>query len=681
MIPTTLPDDRSPIRFLLRRALDRQKLLSSTTAPIKRAIAFYLRKSAADPRFLSIGAQLSECSAYAETLDGEILCERRLYIDRHRTGATMAGREALAEMIEDARAGRFQILVARTGCRVTRNATDAARIFEILAGCGVEIHLVGLGRVQEYQLILFAYSAQRQREGMAEMLMEGKRRAAAKGDFFGSWPSYGYEQIVGPDGRDWRIKPGESDLIRRCFAEIDAGSNLQDLARSLNADGLTRPRGGPWSSEGFFERGRGILDRPVLKGVFVWGIRQDAPVILPRPDLAIVDADVFDRVNSRYGMPAPASVNEPRMPFLLGLVRCACGATMRVTEGVKDQNVYCRRARAGACDRTSGFSSSIVARQILGLFRNEILDDVRGPEMEAARRSEWHDLAVSVQAERDRMSSRLEAIAKELDTQTCSEDDEPDPFVAAACCELELEHHVLAGKLADLQMPPFPALDWSRSEEMRAEILRVMERLPAVTRSASDMRVIDLVRSIVGEIELDIGDDGYSLRVWFGVPNAPAGFDGCNRSTGRAWTRSFPKPPDGPLRYPEALLRHHRQAEAGAFSLDDGDWEAMEPVLRTIPRLRTATRLMAEAIVFVGLTGLMPRYLPDRYAAYVGSLKHIRFRTVWPIVHEVLRRRRSAVLSEIEGEAGTTSSIETGGTVAIPISIPLEPERRRALRA
>lgn len=681
MTPTTPPDDRSPIRFLLRRALDRQKLLSSTTAPIKRAIAFYLRKSAADPRFLSIGAQLSECSAYAETLDGEIVCERRLYVDRHRTGATMAGREALAELIEDAKVGRFQILVVRTGCRLTRNATDAARIYEILAGCGVEIHLVGLCRIQEYQLILFAYSAQRQREGMVEMLMEGKRRAAAQGDFFGSWPSYGYEQIDGPDGRDWRIKPGESDLIKRCFAEIDAGSNLEDLARSLNADGLTRPRGGPWSPAGFFARGRGLLDRPVLKGVFVWGIRQNWPVALPRPDLAIVDADVFDRVNGRYGMPTPKSINEPRAPFLLGLVRCACGAAMRVAEDVKDQNVHCRRARAGACDRIGGFSSSIVARQILDLFRNEILDDVRGPEMEAARRSEWHELAVSVQAERDRMASRLEAIARELDAQTCSDDDEPDPFAAAACCELELEHHVLAGKLADLQMPPFPALDWSRSEETRADILRVMERLPAVTRSAEDLRVIALVRSIVSEIDLDIGNDGYSLRVRFGVPNAPAGFDACNRSTGRGWSRSFPKPVDGPLRYPEALLRHHRRAEAGAFSLDDGDWEAMAPVLHAIPRLRTATRTMAEAIVFVGMTGLMPRYLPDRYAAYVGSLKHIRFRTVWPTVHEVLRRRRSAVLSEIDGEAWTSSSMETGGPVALPIPAPHGTGRRRALQA
>jgi DNA invertase Pin-like site-specific DNA recombinase len=683
MNPTPLSDDRSPIRFLLRRAFDRQKLLSSTTAPIKRAIAFYLRKSAVDPRYLSIGAQLSECSAYAETLDSEIVFERRLYVDRHRSGATMAGREALAEMMEDARAGRFQILVARTGCRLTRNATDAARIYETLAGCGVEIHLVGLGRVQEYQLILFAYSAQRQREGMVEILMEGKRRAAANGDFFGSWPSYRYDRIDDSNGPDWRINPGESDLIRRCFAEIDAGSNLADLARSLNADGLTRPRGGPWASEVFFNRGRGLLDRPVLKGVFVWGIRQDQPVIVPRPDLAIVDAEQFDRVNRRYGMPASTSRSEPRAPFLLGLVRCTCGAMMRLAEDVIDQNVYCRRARVGACDRTTGFSSSIVARQMLELFRNEILNDVRGPEMEAARRSEWHELASSVDAERKRMTTRLEAIARELDASTCSEDEdeEPDPFVAAACCELELEHHVLAGKLADLRMPPFPALDWTRSEETRSEILHVMERLPAVTRSTEDLKVIDLVRSIVSEIDLDIRDDGFSLRVWFGVPNAPPGFDAGNRSAGREWSRSFPKPVDGPLRYPEAVLRHHRRAEAGAFSLDDADWAALGPLLRTLPRLRTATRLKAEAVVFVGITGLMPRYLPDRYATYAGSLEHIRFRSVWPALHEVLRRRGSAVLSDLDRGSPSVPPTVVGGTVALPVPVLRGTGRRRDLRA
>jgi DNA invertase Pin-like site-specific DNA recombinase len=60
-------------------------------------------------------------------LGGEFDQRRLLFVDRHRSGATTIGREGIAAMLEAARQGRFRILVVRSICRLTRNATDAAR--------------------------------------------------------------------------------------------------------------------------------------------------------------------------------------------------------------------------------------------------------------------------------------------------------------------------------------------------------------------------------------------------------------------------------------------------------------------------------------------------------------------------------------------------------------------------
>ncbi|KQO80558.1 resolvase [Methylobacterium sp. Leaf90] len=638
-----LPREGSPLQLLIRNRIDRRTDLPGPTQQTPSVIAYYLRRSSADPLYFSIAAQLAHCNAHSHSLGGEFDQRRLLFVDRHRSGATTIGREGIAAMLEAARQGRFRILVVRSICRLTRNATDAARLHEQLTGLGVSIHVAGRGQVQQYEIMLLALSAQRERLRMMASLMDGKRRAAVGGEFFGSWPTYGYDRIDGPD---WRKNVNQAAILERCFREVDAGLNLQDLAKLLNGECIPARNGGIWRPRHFFARGRGLLDRPILKGVFVWSLWGEKPITISRPDLAVISADLFDRVNERYGVPTRTQEPRTRAPFLLGLVRCACGDRMHLAEDGNAMHLHCRTAQiGGGCDRTKGFSTSIVARQVLHLFRHEILDPDSGPELEEGRRIEWQGLNATVQAERDRVSARIEQIAHELDALS-QDEEEIDPYAAAACCELELEHHKLSERLTQLVVPPFGALDWERVDVDRARILRVMERLPSMSRSGEDLRVIELVRSIVSEIELDIREDGYQLRVWFGAPGAPKGFDAVDRLAGRWWMRWFPMPPKGPLRYPEVVLGHQRRAEAGMFRLDDGDWAAVEPVIRNAPRLGPRDRTMAEAILFIGMTGLPAKYFPERYEPCAPLLKHARPGAVWRGMYEVLHQRCSPVVAE-----------------------------------
>ena len=144
------------------------------------------------------------------------------------------------------------------------------------------------------------------------------------------------------------------------------------------------------------------------------------------------------------------------------------------------------------------------------------------------------------------------------------------------------------------------------------------------------------------------------MRLWFGVPEAPSGLPSCGRSAERSPERWFPHPPKGPMRYPEVVLGHHRRAEAGAFSLDDDDWAAVQPVFDDVPQLRAGGRLAAEAILFVGATGLGPRYLPERYAPYASSMMGAPGPdTMWRRVFPILKARHSPIVADI-GPANPT---------------------------
>lgn len=646
------PKDENPLHRLIENWIARHESTPEPTPATAPAIAFYLRRSSADPLYLSIGAQLDACASHAQSLGPEFEQERLLFVDRHRSGRTIVGREGLADMLAAARAGRFRILAVRSIDRLTRSATDAARLYEILYSYGVSIHVAGKGEVQLFEILMLALSAQRERERMLEATADGKRRAAQNGDMFGSWATYGYERVEGPD---WQIDPEQRGVLHRCFMELHSGNTLSELCRGLNSEGIPTPGGRSWTTGRFFRRGWGLLDRPVLKGLLVWGIRSDKPIVLRRPDLAIVEADVFDSVNERFG--ATRRVHRPRTrtPFLLGLVRCACGARMTVVEDEGVGNVYCHVARLGGpCDRKKGLNFSVLARQVLNFFREEILDGERGPELEEIRRAEWRELVEEVDAERGRLAAEIGRIARELDTLSPDDAGKIDPSAIAACCEFELEHHRLAEKLTKLVAPPFRALAWEDAETDRAGILRMMERLPRISRSEEDLRVIGLVRSIVGGIELDIRKDGCRMRLWFGVPEAPSGFASCKLSAERSRERWFPDPPPGPMRYPEVVLGHHRRAEAGAFSLDDGDWAAVEPVFSDVPRLRAGGRLAAEAILFVGATGLGPKYLPECYAPYALNMKGTPGPdTMWRRAYPILKARHSPIVADIGPAAPT----------------------------
>ena len=188
---------------------------------------------------------------------------------------------------------------------------------------------------------------------------------------------FGYRTSTGPDGAHWVVFEPEAEIVRRIFRLYADSLSMKALAAQLNAQGLPFPgkatRHGPmrrgWAvstihtilaNEKYF--GRWVWNKTTFVKDPVTGKRtpvarsKDDWVVEDRPDLAIVDADLWKRVLERlrvvrhaYG--ARGTRQRPRgqapemySPHLLsGLIRCeSCGArvTIQTSQRKKHGVVY-----------------------------------------------------------------------------------------------------------------------------------------------------------------------------------------------------------------------------------------------------------------------------------------------------------------------------------------------------
>lgn len=91
-------------------------------------------------------AQLSALENQLQWYDDQVkyhpnwtVCER--YIDEGITGTQDKKRPAFLKMIEDAKQGKFDLIVTREVCRFARNVVDTLVVTRELKGIGVEVFL------------------------------------------------------------------------------------------------------------------------------------------------------------------------------------------------------------------------------------------------------------------------------------------------------------------------------------------------------------------------------------------------------------------------------------------------------------------------------------------------------------------------------------------------------------
>jgi DNA invertase Pin-like site-specific DNA recombinase len=620
--------------------------------------AVYARRSVTDAEDVSIGAQVDAAAAHCEAIEAVFDPRHMLFIDRHRSGANIDGREGLAALLSAAHGGAFDILVVREIDRLTRSVRDGAELVTQFVDLGIEVHRAGRGPIDQGQLVMLAFQAQWERLRIVDQFREGRRSSAAAGNLIGAWHSYGYDRIEGERG--WTINTEQAAVIRQCFERIDGGLTRKAVVRALNAEGIPGPRGGLWSESSLYNQHRhGILQRPMLKGTFTYARHLARPIEVRVPELAIVEPELFDRVNARWTSPggevqpdeidaAPSSRRSPSA----GFVRCACGAPMGCWDGLDPPGslLRCRDAALGkSCDRTRMMPKGEIARRVLQILRDELLDPERIPEWQRIRSQSWAEREQLLARRREVLDGELEHIDLDLNAHGDDGREARTPSALGQRGQLELRHHKLFRERAALEQPPLrDAMPEDGVRELRAAVARLMERLPLRKISDDDTTLIGRIVGLIPRIELETADGGeaYHLRFLVGIPGCPE--DGDRRApwpARRTCERTFPMPLAGPLRYPEVVVRQHRSAERGDFRLSDGEWRAISPLFDSSSGLGTDARMLAEGLIFAQSTSLWGRMLPERYFELADRISAAR--KIWPCVLEVLRARGSRLAREL----------------------------------
>ncbi|MCM3585549.1 recombinase family protein [Mesobacillus maritimus] len=200
--------------------------------------AVYARVSTElDSQRTSIDNQIDIFRNYAAQQNWEVV---KIYTDKQ--SGTKENRPGLKGLIEDGKAGMYDVILAKELSRLARNGRLSYELRDI---CQFNnIHIVCLdnsintveGNVQNFGL--FAWLYENESANSSRRNKQAKRVKAQRGLFVGSNPPYGYRSENGI----LKIKSDNSpNIIRRIFQEYLSGTGMDTIAKTLTTESVPTP--------------------------------------------------------------------------------------------------------------------------------------------------------------------------------------------------------------------------------------------------------------------------------------------------------------------------------------------------------------------------------------------------------------------------------------------------------
>ena len=417
----------------------------------------YARYSSVLQREASIEDQIRLCRQRIEHEGWQYL---HAYTDRAISGAS-ALRPAYQSLLEDARHGLFDIVVAEALDRLSRDQEDVAGLFKRLRFAGIRLITLAEGEITELHVglkgtmnaLFLKDLADKTRRGLEGRVRQGRSGGGlCYGDDVVRERDANGEPIYG--GR--KINEAESDIVRRIFAEFAVGKSPRRIAVVLNRESVPGPRGGQWDAStinGNAARGTGVLNNELYVGRLVWnrlryikdpatGKRvsrfneSDRWIVQPVPELQIVPLELWDAVKGRQQalkrdtrpeMREKQFWARQRPRFLItGLAKCgACGASY---VKINARLFGCAAARnRGTCGNRLNIRLDMLEGTILDGLRSRLMQ----PDLFKAFCEEFHrevnrlrtaenTVADAKRAKLDRIERRIRRIVELI-----TEDDAP----------------------------------------------------------------------------------------------------------------------------------------------------------------------------------------------------------------------------------------------------------------
>ena len=337
--------------------------------------AIYARYSSDKQSEHSIEDQIRLCRERAER-EGWSIAEN-LYTDYAISGASTHTRPGLQSMLDDARRGKFDIVLVEALDRLSRDQADIALIYRDLTFRQISMHTLSEGEINEMHIGLKGTMNSMFLKDLAQKVRRGIRGRVENGRS-GGGNAYGYDIVkeFGADGEPIRgkrtINDEQAAIVQRIFNEYISGKSPLQIAHDLNKEGVEGPNGKHWGPSTIYgnrRRGTGILNNRLYVGELIWnklryiknpdtGKRQSFMnpesewIIKDVPLLRIVSDEVWDMVAaSQKKLDSKGSLQAKQRPsyLLSGLIKCGCcGGGYAV---VNKTHIGCSTARnKGTCN-------------------------------------------------------------------------------------------------------------------------------------------------------------------------------------------------------------------------------------------------------------------------------------------------------------------------------------------
>lgn len=342
------------------------------------------------------------------------------YYDRGVTGTAALKRPAFMQMLDDAKQGKFDLIVTREVCRFARNTVDALSITRMLLNLNIEVYFIQdniwtMSGDGELRLTIMATLAQEESRKVSERVRAGQNISRKNGVLYGTGNILGYDR----KGDTYVINPEQAYSVRKIFELYANGLGYQKICNELIRLGCKNASGKiQWSVERI---GR-ILRNATYKGYICYNKshsnnfleqkrinHRDEEFVCVKGDFEpIVSEELWDRCREirlrksaaqrdengktrKFGRKEPQSVWSD-------LLRCSCGSAFarflwRTNEdGKKIYGYECYRQKRSATAsylRKHGLDESIVCEEKsipgwhLDLMAYIIFNNVWGDQKEA----------------------------------------------------------------------------------------------------------------------------------------------------------------------------------------------------------------------------------------------------------------------------------------------------------
>lgn len=500
-------------------------------------------------------AQLSALENQMQWYDDQLryhpnwtLVER--YIDEGITGTQAKKRPSFLRMLEDARAGKFDLIVTREVCRFARNTVDTLVTTRELKNIGVEVYFVEdniwtMDGDGELRLTIMATLAQEESRKVSERVKAGQHVSREKGTLYGSGNILGYDRI----GDTYVINRAQAETVRLIYdlylyEGLGTGKiakRLTEMGR-LNASGLNK-----WS-HGVISR---ILNNQTYMGIMAYGksfsnnyleqkrvnnfdkssylcVKGDFPPIVTEEEWYRAQAIKEGRMKKSFKTDAKVPVHGTKENHDLwgSKMQCSCGCSFRKNRWHKNENTpwsygyQCynilnngsgkQRREAGA-DDTGYCDQPMIADWKLELMGQKILEQVFGEQRDLISYTcdlirQCYRTAKPAETNLTNITARMERIKKKketlLDMRTDGEITKEEFLHQRQKLDAELQsltteyENLSHSNVITLEQP-----EWGKIQDALEEILDLSQPKPSP----------DLIRKFVTKIV----PDGKSNFRWY----------------------------------------------------------------------------------------------------------------------------------------------------------------------